>query len=52
MSMMYGMVADAIEEAGLSRTHHPRDFLNFYCLGKREPPSTDGTSESSDRGLV
>ncbi|CAM8997426.1 unnamed protein product [Rhodiola kirilowii] len=56
MSMMYGMVAEALKEAGLSRTHHPRDYLNFYCLGKREQPSSDSASEysqsSDNRGLA
>ncbi|KAI4298971.1 hypothetical protein L6164_032474 [Bauhinia variegata] len=36
MSMMYRIVADAIKEAGLSDLYRPQDYLNFYCLGKRE----------------
>ncbi|KAL5175522.1 Phospholipase D beta 2 [Glycine soja] len=41
MSMMYKIIADALEKAGLSDKYHPQDYLNFYCLGKREPQSTN-----------
>ena len=34
---MYVRVANAIREAGLSR--HPTDYLNFFCLAKREGPA-------------
>ncbi|KAI9103642.1 hypothetical protein K1719_023265 [Acacia pycnantha] len=37
MSMMYRIVADALKQAGLTDRCHPQDYLNFYCLGKREP---------------
>lgn len=37
MSMMYKVVGDALKEEGLSESHHPQDYLNFYCLGKCEP---------------
>ncbi|WOK94040.1 phospholipase D alpha 1-like [Canna indica] len=36
MEMMYGIVAEAIEEAGLGGEVHPCDYLNFFCLGNRE----------------
>ncbi|XP_072977809.1 phospholipase D alpha 1-like [Typha angustifolia] len=36
MEMMYGIVAKAIEEAGLGGKLHPCDYLNFFCLGNRE----------------
>ncbi|KAF3339129.1 phospholipase D alpha 1-like protein [Carex littledalei] len=36
MEMMYGIVAKAIEEAGLIGKAHPCDYLNFFCLGNRE----------------
>ncbi|KAJ1700379.1 hypothetical protein LUZ63_000158 [Rhynchospora breviuscula] len=36
MEMMYGIVAKAIEEAGLQGKAHPCDYLNFFCLGNRE----------------
>lgn len=38
ISMMYGIVAEALEKAGLAEARHPQDYLNFYCLGKREIP--------------
>jgi phospholipase D1/2 len=34
MKMMYSLVADTLRDCGLS--HHPTDYLNFYCLGNRE----------------
>ncbi|KAJ9540895.1 hypothetical protein OSB04_027401 [Centaurea solstitialis] len=34
MEMMYGFVAQAIKSMQLNA--HPQDYLNFYCLGKRE----------------
>ncbi|KAI4375535.1 hypothetical protein MLD38_013393 [Melastoma candidum] len=42
MTMMYQIIAQAIEKAGLM--NHPRDYLNFYCLGKREPLSFGGSA--------
>lgn len=36
MQMMYKVVAKALQDAGLSESYHPRDYLNFYCLGNRE----------------
>ncbi|KAL1809551.1 hypothetical protein ACET3Z_026541 [Daucus carota] len=41
ISMMYSIVAEALEKAGLAEAHHPQDYLNFYCLGKREILSPD-----------
>ncbi|WVZ62645.1 hypothetical protein U9M48_012365 [Paspalum notatum var. saurae] len=35
MSMMYKIVADALRKEGLHESH-PQEYLNFYCLGKRE----------------
>lgn len=43
MSMMYKIVADALESQGLVDTH-PQDYLNFYCLGKCELASNDDLS--------
>jgi len=43
MSMMYKIVADALQSQGLVDAH-PQDYLNFYCLGKRELASDDGLS--------
>ncbi|CAI9265235.1 unnamed protein product [Lactuca saligna] len=34
MQMMYNVVTQAIKSMQLKA--HPRDYLNFYCLGKRE----------------
>ncbi|KAL2343167.1 hypothetical protein Fmac_004452 [Flemingia macrophylla] len=55
MSMMYKIVADALKKAGLSDQYDPRDYLNFYCLGKREPQSLNASStpsQSENRALV
>jgi phospholipase D1/2 len=38
VEMMYGVVAKAIEDAGLRGQAHPCDYLNFFCLGNREAP--------------
>jgi phospholipase D1/2 len=34
--MMYKRIAAAIAEAGLTGQLHPTDYLQFFCLGKRE----------------
>ncbi|KAL6639645.1 hypothetical protein ACP70R_023375 [Stipagrostis hirtigluma subsp. patula] len=56
MSMMYKIVADALRKEGLHETHHPQDYLNFYCLGKREVsgdvPSTSHSNENSGLRLA
>lgn len=44
MKMMYKMIATALNQEGLSETHHPQDYLNFYCLGKRESSLRDRSS--------
>ncbi|KAJ1289710.1 hypothetical protein BS78_02G185300 [Paspalum vaginatum] len=36
VEMMYGVVAKAIDDAGLRGQAHPCDYLNFFCLGNRE----------------
>ncbi|KAK4339905.1 hypothetical protein RND71_041367 [Anisodus tanguticus] len=36
MAMMYKIIAQALENAGISQFFHPQDYLNFYCLGSRE----------------
>ncbi|KAL6180627.1 hypothetical protein ACLB2K_047288 [Fragaria x ananassa] len=51
MEMMYKIVTNALEEAGLTDQNHPQDYLNFYCLGKREPLTTkrsDKANQTSD----
>ncbi|KAL4348798.1 hypothetical protein GQ457_17G011080 [Hibiscus cannabinus] len=43
VSMMYSIIAKELEQAGLSDQYHPQDYLNFYCLGKREAPPSDSS---------
>jgi phospholipase D1/2 len=38
VEMMYGIVMEAIYDAGLRGQAHPCDYLNFFCLGNREAP--------------
>ncbi|KAF0934998.1 hypothetical protein E2562_029524 [Oryza meyeriana var. granulata] len=58
MQMMYEVIAAAIRDAGLDGTAHPRDYLNFYCLGKREATHRspgdhpDGGTSSADAALA
>ncbi|KAL3719087.1 hypothetical protein ACJRO7_004090 [Eucalyptus globulus] len=47
MTMMYKIIAQALEKAGLSHKYHPSDYLNFYCLGKREPLSCSQSSSQA-----
>ncbi|MED6219049.1 hypothetical protein PIB30_032302 [Stylosanthes scabra] len=55
MAMMYKIIADALKDAGVSNIYHPHDYLNFFCLGNREPeasPTPSPHKESSEnRGL-
>lgn len=37
MQMMYETIYKALVEVGLENTFVPQDFLNFFCLGNREP---------------
>ncbi|KAL2645251.1 hypothetical protein R1flu_012838 [Riccia fluitans] len=39
MQMMYKMIAQALEDMGSHES--PKDYLNFYCLGNREPVQAD-----------
>ena len=56
MSMMYQIIGQAINKAGLADMHHPQDYLNFYYLGKRESSSTKSPlqtcNSSENRALV
>ncbi|GMN49529.1 hypothetical protein TIFTF001_018683 [Ficus carica] len=45
MAMMYHVVAEAIKNAGLS--DHPQDYLNFFCLGKREASTSESSSHTN-----
>ncbi|KAK4795002.1 hypothetical protein SAY86_012996 [Trapa natans] len=57
MTMMYQLIAQALERTGLSDQYHPQDYLNFYCLGKREissseaPAQLSSTSENTSAAL-
>lgn len=39
MKMMYGVIVEALRDVGMLGERHPRDYLNFYCLGNREVQS-------------
>ncbi|KAI3861122.1 hypothetical protein MKX03_003162 [Papaver bracteatum] len=49
MDMMYRIIAQALDRAGLSNEKHPQDYLNFYCLGKREVGSGESSSQNSQQ---
>ncbi|KAJ9448882.1 Phospholipase D alpha 1, partial [Diplonema papillatum] len=50
IEMMYTMIAAALKESGSSG--HPTDYLNFFCLGKREPKATTSPSSNGRKGLI
>ncbi|GER40537.1 phospholipase D [Striga asiatica] len=37
MQMMYKIICNALVEAGFHTEYKPQDYLNFFCLGNREP---------------
>ena len=39
MQMMYDVIARELK--AVQSDAHPLDYLNFYCLGKREPLPED-----------
>lgn len=45
MEMMYGVIAQELKAMNIENAHL-QDYLNFYCLGNREEPTTDGSPES------
>ncbi|KAF3444456.1 hypothetical protein FNV43_RR14148 [Rhamnella rubrinervis] len=47
MAMMYRIVAQALENEGLSDQYHPQEYLNFYCLGKRESSSSESSTQTN-----
>lgn len=52
--MMYGIIAKKLKLMNLGKAH-PKDYLNFYCLGNRE--LQNGTSNltnepSEDNAMV
>ena len=55
MESMYQSIAQAIKKSDLKG--HPQDYLNFYCLGKRESPEDvpedlDNPEDDSPAGIV
>lgn len=51
MQMMYNVIARELIVMELD--HHPQDYLNFYCLGNREPLKNyilSPSSSSPDNG--
>lgn len=46
MQMMYDIVAQELKSTQLSDLH-PQDYLNFYCLGKREARSEEISSANN-----
>ncbi|KAF8701050.1 hypothetical protein HU200_033945 [Digitaria exilis] len=45
MEMMYRIIADELKAKGI-KDMQPEDYLNFFCLGNREEPSSNGSPES------
>ncbi|KAJ6416192.1 hypothetical protein OIU84_004902 [Salix udensis] len=55
MAMMYRIIANELEKAGLAHKYHPQDYLNFYCLGKRENSphnSSEMNQQTENRSLA
>nr|DAD31926.1 TPA_asm: hypothetical protein HUJ06_010777 [Nelumbo nucifera] len=48
MRMMYKMVYEALEKAGLEKKYTPQDYLNFFCLGNREALDQKAASSSGE----
>lgn len=52
MQMMYEIIAHELKAMNLDNAH-PKDYLNFYCLGNREEcpvESSDATKQPSANG--
>ncbi|CAD6218289.1 unnamed protein product [Miscanthus lutarioriparius] len=45
MEMMYRIIADELKAMD-NKDMHPEDYLNFFCLGNREEPPSNGSPES------
>jgi phospholipase D1/2 len=45
MEMMYRVVAQELKTMNIENANL-QDYLNFYCLGNREEPSTNGSPDS------
>ncbi|PSS36579.1 Phospholipase D delta like [Actinidia chinensis var. chinensis] len=48
MQMMYGVVAQELKSMQLGDSH-PQDYLNFYCLGKREKMPEERVSDDAEK---
>lgn len=46
MQMMYKIVAQELKSMQLL-DFHPQDYLNFYCLGKKEASSEELSSANT-----
>lgn len=51
MQMMYKIVATELKAMG-NVDSHPRDFLNFYCLGNRENIPEERSSDNGVKVIV
>ncbi|GJM99412.1 hypothetical protein PR202_ga16507 [Eleusine coracana subsp. coracana] len=45
MEMMYRIIAEELKAMNIEDAH-PQDYLNFFCLGNREEPLSNGSPES------
>jgi len=45
MEMMYRIIADELKAMD-NKDMHPEDYLNFFCLGNREEPPSNGSPDS------
>ncbi|KAL9225743.1 hypothetical protein vseg_001633 [Gypsophila vaccaria] len=50
MEMMYNIIAKELRAMNIEDAH-PQDYLNFYCLGNREPP-VDSTGSKNGDGVL
>ncbi|KAM0884353.1 hypothetical protein ACQ4PT_031030 [Festuca glaucescens] len=51
MEMMYRVIAQELKAMNIENANL-QDYLNFYCLGNREEPSSNGSPESSDKSAA
>jgi len=49
---MYKKVANALQEYYAQRNNHPTEYLNFYCLGKREKLNLSIPKKEIPAGVV
>ena len=51
MQMLYAVVAQELKSMQLADSH-PLDYLNFYCLGKREEMPEERAREDAQASSV